>query len=168
MNVIMDFIEILERTYKLLEFVETNFSQQLKKRRTDQKYEIDFIFFSMNSEKKYIGAFFDSNNKDLTLWAGYDVAFGHFCISFCSSQQEIVKQFLESFQFSYSAEYIAIDKYYWYSIFVDVPYKTNADKNRESKVSANEIDYSSLENDIAEILRKIDAEIKKKQGTENV
>lgn len=52
MNVIMDFIEILERTYKLLEFVETNFSQQLKKRRTDQKYEIDFSFFSMNSEKK--------------------------------------------------------------------------------------------------------------------
>lgn len=51
---------------------------------------------------------------------------------------------------------------------MDVPYKTNADKNRESKVSANEIDYSSLENDIAEILRKIDAEIKKKQGTENV
>lgn len=169
MNVIMDFIEILERTYKLVEFVETNFSQQLKKRKTDQKYEIDFNFLSMNSEKKYIGAFFESkNNNDLTLWAGYDVAFGHFCISFCSSQQEIVKQVLECFQFSYSAEYIAIDKYYWYSIFVDVPYKTNADKNRESKVSDNEIDYSSLKKDIADILKKIDAEIKKKQGTENV
>lgn len=113
----------------------------------------------MNSEKKYIGAFFDSNNKDLTLWAGYDVAFGHFCISFCSSQQEIVKQFLESFQFSYSAEYIAIDKYYWYSIFVDVPYKTNADKNRESKVSANEIDYSSLEQDIENILENFKRKI---------
>lgn len=167
MNVIMDFIEILERTYKLVEFVETNFSQQLKKRKTDQKHEIDFNFLSMNSEKKYIGAFFESkNNNDLTLWAGYDVAFGHFCISFCSSQQEIVKQVLECFQFSYSAEYIAIDKYYWYSIFVDMPYKNN--KNREPKNYTNEIDYSSLKKDIADSLIKIDAEIKKKQGTENV
>ncbi len=165
----MDFIEILEKTYKLVEFVETKFSQQLTKRKTDKKYEIDFNFFSMNSGKKYIGAFFDSNNnKDLILWAGYDVTFGHFCISFYSSQNEILKQVLEASLFSYSSEYIVIDEYYWYSIYIDVPYKTNADKNRESKVSANEIDYSSLENDIATILSSFDTEVKKKQGTENV
>lgn len=165
----MDFIEILEKTYKLVEFVETKFSQQFKKRQTDKKYEIDFNFFSMNPEKKYIGVFFDSkNNKDLTLWVGYDVAFGHFCISFCSSQNNILKQVLETSLFSYSAEYIITDEYYWYSIYVDVPYKNNNDKNREFKVSTNEIDYSSLENDIADILKKIDPEVKKKQGTENV
>ena len=68
---------------------------------------------------------------------------------------------------NYSAEYIAFDdEGYWYSIFVDVPYKNN--KNREFKKSTNEIDYSSLENDIADILKKIDPEVKKKQGTENV
>lgn len=165
----MNFIEILERTYKLVELVETKFSKQLTKRKTDQKYEIDFNFFSMNPEKKYIGAFFDrKNNKDLTLWAGYDIATEHFCISFCSSQQEILKHVLEPFLFSYSAEYCAFDSGYWYSIYVDAPYKTNADKNRESKVSTNEIDYSSLENYIADILKKIDPEVKKKQGTENV
>lgn len=158
----MDFIEILEKTYKLVEFVETKFSRQLTKRKTDEKYEINFNFFSMNSEKKYIGAFFDSNNnKDLTLWVGYDVAFCHFCISFCSSQNEILKKILETSLFSYSAEYIVIDTYYWYSIYVDAPYKTNTDKNKESKISANEIDYSSLENDIATILRTFDTEVKK-------
>lgn len=159
----MDFIEILEKTYKLVEFVETKFSQQFKKRQTDKKYEIDFNFFSLNSEKKYIGTFFDSkNNKDLTLWAGYDVAFGHFCVSFCSIQNEILKQILETSLFSYSAEYIAIDGYYWYSIYVDVPYKNNDDKNREVKNSTNEIDYSSLEKDIAAILSGFDTEVKKK------
>lgn len=163
----MDFIEILERTYKLVEFVETKFSKQLTKRKTKQKYEIDFNFLSMNSEKKYIGAFFDSNNnKDLTLWAGYDTATNHFCVSFCASHNDIFKQVLEASLFSYSAEYCAFDNGYWYSIFVDTPYKNN--KNRESKTSTNEIDYSSLENDIADILKKIDPEVKKKEGTENV
>lgn len=114
----------------------------------------------MNSEKKYIGAFFDSNNnKDLTLWAGYDTATNHFCVSFCASHNDIFKQVLEASLFSYSAEYCAFDNGYWYSIFVDTPYKNN--KNRESKTSTNEIDYSSLENDIADILKKIDPEVKK-------
>ena len=165
----MDFIEILEKTYSLVEFVETKFSQQLTKRKTDKKYEIDFNFFSMNSEKKYIGAFFDrKNNKDLTLWVGYDVAFGHFCISFCSSQNEILKQLLEASLFSYSAEYVAIDKYYWYSIYLDVSYTPKTDKYRDSKSSSNEIDYTSLEKDIVAILNSFDTEVKKKQGTENV
>lgn len=166
----MDFIEILEKTYdfvKNIEIILSNCSNPFKKKGTDKGYEIDFNFFSMNSEKKYIGAFFDSNNnKDLTLWAGYDTATNHFCVSFCASHNDIFKQVLEASLFSYSAEYCAFDNGYWYSIFVDTPYKNN--KNRESKTSTNEIDYSSLENDIADILKKIDPEVKKKQGTENV
>ena len=157
----MDFIEILEKTYSLVEFVETKFSQQLTKRKTDKKYEIDFNFFSMNPKKKYIGAFFERKNKKLTFWAGYDIAVNHFCISFCSTQNEILKQVLEASLFSYSAEYIVIDEYYWYSIYIDVPYKTNDDKDKELKNSTNEIDYSSLENDIITILSNFDTEVKK-------
>ncbi len=160
----MSFIEILERTYALVKNIETvlsNYSNPLKKREADKTYEIDFNFFSMNPKKKYIGAFFERDAKDIYVWAGYDITANHFCVSFCSNNNAILKQVLENSHFLYSAEYCAFDKGYWYSIYVDAPYKTNADKNKESKISANEIDYSSLENDIAAILSTFDTEVKK-------
>lgn len=132
-------------------------------RKISEKYETEIEYgLGLNKEKEYIGRFFDIKNK-LSIWAGYDNATEHLCISFYSEKyKEQLISALEDLHLNYSAEYIAFDdEGYWYSIFVDVPYKTNADKNRESKVSANEIDYSSLEKDIAEILKKIDAEIKK-------
>ena len=166
----MDFIEILEKTYDLVNYIKnilSKYSTSFRKKEINETYEINFNFFSMNPEKKYIGAFFERDAKDIYVWAGYDIAVNHFCISFCSSQHEILKQVLEASLFSYSAEYCAFDKGYWYSIYVDAPYKNNDEKDRESKFSTNEIDYSSLENDIAAILSNFDTEIKKKQGTEN-
>lgn len=166
----MDFIEILEKTYDLVNYIKNillKYSTPFRKNETNETYEINFNFFSMNPKKKYIGAFFERDVKDIYVWAGYDITVNHFCVSFCSNNNAILKQVLENSHFLYSAEYCAFDKGYWYSIYIDVPYKTNADKNRESKISTNEIDYSSLENDIATILSSFDTEVKKNQGTEN-
>lgn len=65
---------------------------------------------------------------------------------------------------NYYAEYIAFDdEGYWYSIFVDTPYKNN--KNRQLKSSSNEIDYKTLEKDIKNILKKFKREITMKNKT---
>lgn len=153
----MSFSEILEKTYKLVEFVETKFSQQLTKRETDQNYEIDFNFFSMNFGKKYIGAFFDSNNnKDLTVWSGYDIVTDHFCVSFYSEKyKDQIKSVLESFKFNYFAEYITFSKEgYWYSLYLNVlDYKFKRG-DKELTNSDNNLFSSELEQDIKNILDK--------------
>lgn len=163
--------KIKEEASHLINEIEKDCNSLLELRPIDEKYEekIDDIL-AKNKKKGYIGRFFNVCGFDLTIWAGYDNATEHFCISFYSEKyKEQLISALEDLHLNYSAEYIAFDdEGYWYSIFVDVPYKTNADKNRESKVSANEIDYSSLKNDIVAILSNFDTEVKKKQGTENV
>lgn len=59
---------------------------------------------------------------------------------------------------NYSAEYIPFDdEGYWYSIFVDIPYKNN--KNREPKNCTNEINYTSVEQDIKNILENFKRKI---------
>lgn len=138
---------------ELVNAIKENFDK-LEIREISEKYETEIEYgLGQNNEKKYIGRFFDIKNK-LSIWAGYDNATEHLCISFYSEKyKEQLISALEDLHLNYSAEYIPFDdEGYWYSIFVDIPYKTNADKNRESKVSANEIDYSSLEKDIENIL----------------
>lgn len=142
--------------------IKENFEKQgvLEPREIDNKYETKIDGLGQNNNKNYIGRFFDIKDK-LSIWAGYDNASKHLCISFYSEKyKEQLISALEDLHLNYSAEYIAFDdEGYWYSIFVDVPYKTNADKNRESKVSANEIDYSSLEQDIENILENFKRKI---------
>lgn len=112
-----------------------------------------------NKKKGYIGRFFNVCGFDLTIWAGYDNATEHFCISFYSEKyKDQLISSLEALHLNYSAEYIAFDdEGYWYSIFVDTPYKNN--KNRQLKSSSNEIDYKTLEKDIKNILKKFKREI---------
>ena len=102
---------------------------------------------------------------DLIIWAGYDNDTEHFCISFYSEKyKEQLVSALEDLHLNYSAEYIAFDNEgYWYSIFVDTPYKNN--KDRKSKNSTNEIDYNTLEKDIKNILKKFKREITMKNKT---
>lgn len=148
--------EIKTIASKLIKDIAKNFKSQLKLKDIDEKYEkqIDFDL-AQNKEKGYIGSFFDvtGNSIDLTIWAGYDNATEHFCISFYSEKyKEQLVSALEGLHLNYYAEYIAFDNDYWYSIFIDTKYKNN--KNREFKNSTNEIDFSSLEQDIKNILKK--------------
>lgn len=148
--------EIKTIASKLIKDIAKNFKSQLKLKDIDEKYEkqIDFDL-AQNKEKGYIGSFFDvtGNSIDLTIWAGYDNATEHFCISFYSEKyKEQLVSALEGLHLNYYAEYIAFDNDYWHSIFIDTKYKNN--KNREFKNSTNEIDFSSLEQDIKNILKK--------------
>lgn len=138
--------------------------EQLEPRKINKKYETEIDGLGQNNDKKYIGRFFDIKNK-LSIWAGYDNATEHFCISFYSEKyNEQLISALEALHLNYSAEYIAFDdEGYWYSIFVDVPYKNN--KNRQLKSSSNEIDYKTLEKDIKNILKKFKREITMKNKT---
>lgn len=125
---------------------------KLEIREISEKYEIETEYgLGQNKEKVYIGRFFDIKDK-LSIWAGYDYATEHFCISFYSEKyKEQLISALEDLHLNYSAEYIAFDdEGYWYSIFVDTPYKNN--KNREPKNYTNEINYTSVEQDIENIL----------------
>ena len=146
----------------LINEIEKDCNSLLELRPIDEKYEekIDDIL-AKNKKKGYIGRFFNVRGFDLTIWAGYDNATKHLCISFYSEKyNEQLISSLEALHLNYSAEYIAFDdEGYWYSIFVDTPYKTNADKNREFKVPTNEIDYSSLEQDIENILENFKRKI---------
>lgn len=125
---------------------------KLEIRKISEKYETEIEYgLGQNKEKGYIGRFFDIKDK-LSIWAGYDYATEHFCISFYSEKyKEQLISALEDLHLNYSAEYIAFDdEGYWYSIFVDTPYKNN--KNREPKNYTNEINYTSVEQDIENIL----------------
>lgn len=145
---------------KLIKDIAKNFKSQLKLKDIDKKYEIplDGYDLAQNKEKGYIGSFFDvtGNSIDLTIWAGYDNATEHFCISFYSEKyKEQLVSALEGLHLNYYAEYIAFDNEgYWYSIFIDTSYKNNKIGNRKSKNSTNKINYKTLKKDIKNILKK--------------
>lgn len=147
--------EIKKIVNELVNDIKNHFDEKLTIRPVNKTYETEIKYvLGQNNEKKYIGRFFDvtSNTIDLSIWAGYDNATEHFCISFYSEiYKEQLISALEDLHFNYSAEYITFDNEgYWYSIFVDTSYKNN--KNRNFKSSTNEIDYTSLEQDIENIL----------------
>lgn len=147
-----------EEASHLINEIEKDCNSLLELRPIDEKYEekIDDIL-AKNKKKGYIGRFFNVCGFDLTIWAGYDNATEHFCISFYSEKyKEQLISSLEALHLNYSAEYIAFDdEGYWYSIFVDTPYN----KNREFKKSANNISYKALKKDIENILKKFKREI---------
>lgn len=159
--------EIKKTADKLIKDITKNFKSQLKLKDINEKYEmsIDGYDLAQNKKKGYIVRFFDVFGFDLIIWAGYDNATEHFCISFYSEKyKEQLVSALEDLHLNYYAEYITFDNEgYWYSIFVDTPYKNN--KNRQLKSSPNEIDYKTLEKDIKNILKKFKREITMKNKT---
>lgn len=159
--------DIKKTADNLIKDITKNFKFQLKLKDINEKYEmsIDGYDLTQNKKKGYIGRFFDVLGFDLIIWAGYDNATEHFCISFYSEKyKEQLVSALEDLHFNYSAEYISFDNEgYWYSIFVDTPYKNN--KNRQLKSSPNEFDYKTLEKDIKNIIKKFKRKIAMKNKT---
>ena len=150
------FIEKLGIMFHLMKIDLSNYNFE----KEDNNSEIKFNDFSLNSEYKFAGKYFNKVGTSLTIWLGYFAEYG-FCISFWIAERHLnnsILNALEDFGYnclcSYSgAKYKNSEEKYWLNI------ELKATTDNDYLINQPETYQKSLQDEVDKIMTTITKEI---------